>query len=155
MASKKTLNADNLETLGAARLAHLLMEVSQGNAAIKRRLRLELAGAESPAEVAKQIRKRLETIARTRSFVDWQNRKSLVDDLDAQRRVIVGHLATRLPADGLDLMWRFLELASGVFARCDDSSGTVANVFHTAVADLGVIAASARPDPKRLTSSSA
>ncbi len=150
MASKKTLNADNLEALGASRLAQLLMEVSLGNAAIKRRLRLELAGAESPAEVAKPIRKRLATIARSRSFVDWQNRKSLVDDRDAQRRAIVGQVATRLPAEGLELMWRFLELASPVFARCDDSSGTVANVFHTAVADLGAIAASARPDPKQL-----
>jgi hypothetical protein len=56
MASNKTLNADNLETLGAARLAELLIEISDGNAMIKRRLRLELAGAQSPAEVAKQIR---------------------------------------------------------------------------------------------------
>ena len=56
-----------------------------------------------------------------------------------------------LDQDGdLILMWRFLALASSVFNRCEDSSGTVANVFHTAVADLGVIAASARPDPKRL-----
>jgi hypothetical protein len=128
----------------------VLIEVSQGNAVIKRRLRLELAGADRPAEVSKQIRKRLATIARSRSFVDWQNRKSLVEDLDAQRRAIVGQVATRLPAEGLDLMWRFLELASAVFARCDDSSGAVANVFHAAVADLAAIAGSARPDPKQL-----
>jgi hypothetical protein len=38
MASKKALNADNLEPLGAARLAELLIEVGEGNAAIKRRL---------------------------------------------------------------------------------------------------------------------
>ncbi|MBV8456406.1 MAG: hypothetical protein JO122_07300 [Acetobacteraceae bacterium] len=150
MASKKTLNADNLETLGAARLAELLIEVSEGNAATKRRLRLELAGAESPAEVAKQIRKRLATIARSRSFVDWQNRKSLVDDLDTTRRAIVEQVATRSPAEALDLMWRFLELANGVFGRCDDSSGTVGDVYHTAVADLGAVAGSARPDPKQL-----
>jgi hypothetical protein len=42
-----------------------------GNAA-KRRLRLEFAGAESPAEVVREIRKRLTTIARSRSFIDWQ-----------------------------------------------------------------------------------
>jgi hypothetical protein len=150
MASKKTLSADNLEALGAVRLAELLIEISEGNAAIKRRLRLELAGAESPAEVAKQIRKRLATIARSRSFIDWQHRKSLVDDLDAQRRAIVNQVATRLPAEGLDLMWRFLELASPALGRCDDSSGTVAEVFHTAVADLGAIAGSATPDPKQL-----
>lgn len=47
MASKKTLNAKNLEALGAQRLAELLIEISTGDAAAKRRLRLELAGAES------------------------------------------------------------------------------------------------------------
>jgi hypothetical protein len=59
-------------------------------------------------------------------------------------------VAARLPAEGLDLMWRFLELANGIFGRCDDSSGTVANIFHAAVADLAAIADSARPDPKQL-----
>jgi hypothetical protein len=150
MASKKTLNAGNLEALGAARLAELLIEIGDGNAAVKRRLRLELAGAESPAVLAKEIRKRLATIARSRAFVDWQKRKSLVDDLEAQRRAIVDQVAKRMPAEALDLMWRFLDLARSVFGRCDDSSGTIAGVFHTAVADLGDIARSARPDPKQL-----
>jgi hypothetical protein len=138
--AKKTLNAGNLEALGAARLAELLMEVSEGNAPAKRRLRLALAGAESPAEVAKQVRKRLATIARSRSFVDWQNQKSLVDDLETQRRAIVDQVARHSPAEALDLMWRFLDLAQPVFARCDDSSGAVIQVFHLAVTDLGAIA---------------
>ena len=148
--AKKTLNTGNLETLGATRLAELLMEVSEGNAVAKRRLRLALAGAESPAEVAKQVRKRLATIARSRSFVDWQNRKSLVDDLETQRRAIVDQVARHSPAEALDLMWRFLDLAQPVFARCDDSSGAVIQVFHSAVTDLGAIAQSARPNPEEL-----
>ena len=56
MASKKTLNATNLEALGAERLAELLIEISRGNAAAQRRLRLELAGAASPGEMAQEIR---------------------------------------------------------------------------------------------------
>lgn len=84
MASKKTLNAKNLEALGAERLAALLIEVSTGDAAIKRRLRLELAGAQSPKEVAREVRKRLATIARSRSFVDWQTRKALVEAVSEQ-----------------------------------------------------------------------
>jgi hypothetical protein len=150
MGSKKTLNGSNLEALGARRLAELLMEISAGNAAAKRRLRLELAGAENPAEVAKQIRKRLTTIGRSRSFVDWQNRKSLVDDLETQRRAIVDQVAKSNPAEGLELMWRFLELANSVFERCDDSSGTVIGGFHAACNDLGDIARSAKSDPKNL-----
>lgn len=150
MASNKTLNASNLEALGAARLAALLMEISEGNAAAKRRLRLELAGARSPAELVKEIRKRLPTIARSRSFVDWQNRKVLVDDLEAQRRAIADHVAKSMPAEGLELMWRFLDLASPVLGRCDDSNGTISGIFQTAVGDLGEIARSTRTDPKQL-----
>ena len=150
MASKKTLNAANLEALGARRLAELLIEISTGDAAAKRRLRLELAGEESPASVAREIRKRLATIARSRSFVDWQDRRTLIEDLETQRRAIIEKVAKGNPVEGLELMWRFLALAGSVFERCDDSSGTVSDVFHRAVSDLGEIAVSAKPDPKTL-----
>ena len=73
MAPKISLNAQNLEALGAMRLAELLIEISDGNAAVKRRLRLELAGAQSPDEASREIRKRLSAISRSRTFVDWQN----------------------------------------------------------------------------------
>lgn len=117
---------------------------------MKRRLRLELANAESPSELAKEIRKRLATIARSRSFVDWQNRKSLVNDLETQRRAIADQVAKSMPAEALELMWQFLGLASPVFKRSDDSSGTISGIFRTAVADLGAIAQSASPDPELL-----
>ena len=107
MASNKTLNAKNLAALGATRLAELLIEVSTDNAATKRRLRLELAGAQSPGEVAKQVRKRLTTIARSHSFIDWQNRKALVGDLETQRRAIVDQIAKADLAEALELLWRF------------------------------------------------
>jgi hypothetical protein len=107
MASKKTLNAKNLEALGAQRLAELLIEISTGDAAAKRRLRLELTGAESPSEVAKEVRKRLTTISRSRSFVDWQNRRALADDLETQRRAVVEQVAKADAVEALDLMWRF------------------------------------------------
>ncbi len=150
MASKKTLNESNLEALGAKRLAELLIEISAGNAAAKRLLRLELAGIESPGEVAKEIRKRLITIARSRSFVDWQNRRGLVGDLEAQRRAIADRVAKSDPAQGLELMWRFLDLANSVFDRCDDSNGTVSGIFHVACSDLGDIAQAAKIAPRLL-----
>ena len=85
--------------LGAERLAELLIEMSTGNAGMKRRIRLELASLQSSDEVAKEIRKRLTTISRSRSFVDWQNRRDLVDDLEAQRRAIVQQVAKVDPTD--------------------------------------------------------
>ncbi|MEO1199165.1 MAG: DUF6880 family protein [Pseudomonadota bacterium] len=150
MASKTTLNAKNLEELGAARLAELLMELSAGDATAKRRLRLELAGTESPKAVAHEVRKRLATIARSRAFIDWQTRRALVDDLETQRRAIVEQIAKRDPREALDLLWRFLELANSVVERSDDRSGTVIGAFRDAVDDLGEIAKAAMSDPKAL-----
>jgi Family of unknown function (DUF6880) len=140
VAAKTALNAKNLEALGAARLAELLAEISAGNAAAKRRLRLELAAARSPGDVAKEVRKRLTTIGRSRSFVDWQGIRSLADDLHIQRRAIVETVAKSAPAEALDLLWRFMALAPTVFDRCDDSSGTVSGVFQQACRNLGEVA---------------
>lgn len=150
MASKKTLNAGNLEALGAARLAALLIEISSGDAAAKRRLRLELAGTQGPAEVAREVRKRLATIARSRSFVEWQNQRALAGDLETQRRAIVEQIARHDPAEGLDLLWQFLALANPLFERCDDSNGTVIAVFHAACDDLGPVAGAAGAGPEAL-----
>ncbi len=82
MASKKTLNAKNLEALGASHLSKLMIEITKGDVEAKRRLRLELAGAQGSGEVAKEIRKRLVTIARSQSFVEWDKIKKLVKDLE-------------------------------------------------------------------------
>ena len=67
--SKKTLNTVNLAALGAERLAELLIEVSTGSADMKRRLRLELSHNLGPAELARDVRKRLVTIRRAKSYV--------------------------------------------------------------------------------------
>ncbi len=150
MPPKKTLTAKNLEALGVERLAELLIEIGDANAAVKRRLRLELAGAQSPAEVAREIRKRLNAIARSRSFVDWQNRRGLVDDLETQRRAIVDHGGKADPKEALDLMWSFVALAPSIFARCDDSSGTVIGIFHEGISDIGRLAEAAQGDAKDL-----
>jgi hypothetical protein len=149
MASRKTLNAKNLEALGAERLAELLIEISRGNAAAQRRLRLELAGAASPADMAQEIRKRLTAIARSRSFVDWHQRKALVADLETQRQAIA-QVAKVDAAEALDLLWRFMALANSIFNRCDDSSGSVMAVFQTACRDLGDSATAADAAPNVL-----
>ena len=123
MAAKTVLNAKNLEALGAERLAELLIEISTGNAATKRRLRLELAGAQSPTQLAKEVRRRLATIARSRSFVDWQGIRSLADDLEAQRRAIVETVARKDPGEGFDLLWRFMGLAPSRPSCSDPAMG--------------------------------
>lgn len=150
MASTKTLNAKNLEALGAGRLAALLMDVATGDAAIKRQLRLALAGEASPSDAAREVEKRLATIARARSFVEWHKVKPLVADLEAQHRAIMEMVAPRDPSGALDLMWRFAACGAPVFARSDDGSGRLGEVFRGAAKDIGTLAVAARVDPVAL-----
>jgi len=150
MASKTTLNAKNLETLGAARLAALVIEISTGSAVAKRRLRLELAGAQSPQDAGREVAKRLTSVARARSYVNWKTRKALVADLDSQLRAIRTQIAPADPAEALALAWRFMQVATPLLTRCDDSSGTVIDLFHRACGALGEIALAAGPAPETL-----
>lgn len=146
MASDKTLNAKNLAALGADRLAELLLELVEGDAAAKRRLRLELAGRSGGGDVAPEIRKRLTAIGKSRSFVDWHKVRLLAADLDMQRSAILKHVAPTHPAEAFDLLWRLVDLAPAIHERCDDSNGTIGSILTEALHDLGAIAVQARPD---------
>ena len=150
MPSTKTLNAKNLEALGAKALAALLLEISKGDAAAKRRLRLELAGTQGASEVAREVRKRLQTIARSRSFIDWQKRKAVIVDLKTQQSAIMEKVAKSDPATALDLMWAFMEIAASIYERSDDSSGTLSSIFEDALEGLAELAEAAKPNPVTL-----
>lgn len=150
MASKRTLNARNLEALGAAALAELLMEVSSGQAVIQRRLRLALAAAEGADGAAQEVRKRLAAIDRARTFVGSARRPALLSDLEAQRQAITGAIASADPRGACELMLRFLEISEGVLARCSDGTGAVSGVFERAAGQLGPLAVAAQLAPQTL-----
>ncbi len=124
----------NLAALGPERLAELLLELATGDAAAKRRLRLELASRSGGGDVAPEIRKRLASIAKARSFIDWRKIRELAADLDMQRTAIASHVAPTKPAEAFDLLWRLLEIAPSIYERCDDSNGTIGSVMSTALA---------------------
>jgi hypothetical protein len=150
MASKKALNAKNLEALGAARLAELLIETSKGNREAQRRLRLELARAAGPSDLAAAIRKSLSAIGQDYDLIERRQRKAFLADLETQRSAIVAQVAKTDPAEALDLLQRFMTLAGSAVERCNDRSGAIINVFHDACYDLGEVAVMAGSDPKGL-----
>jgi len=150
MAAKRTLNAQNLESLGVAALAELLIEVSAGNAVIQRRLRLALAAAGGAEEAAREVRKRLAAIARSTTYIDSAKRKALLADLEAQQQTISGPIATAEPALAVELQVRLLELAEGVLDRCSDSTGAVMGLFERAVPTLATLATAAATSSEAL-----
>jgi hypothetical protein len=152
MAPKKTITVttENLVRLGVQRLASILMELASEQPAVKRRLRVELAGEAGGDIIATEMNKRITALRSARSFIDWQKRSDFVRDLDLTGTTIAQNVAQTRPDLALDLMWRFMGLAAPVMNRVDDSSGAVGGVFRAACEDLGVLAAKARPDPHAL-----
>lgn len=148
--SKKTLNQTNLEALGTAQLAALLMEVSIGSADIKRRLRLELSHSLGATELAADVRKRLVTLRKSTSFVSWRKRKALIRDLETQVAMIVVKIAPDDPSCAFDLLWQFIEMAPSVYGRVDDRRGDVGDVFRAAIQHFENIAPSALLDTDAL-----
>ncbi|MBP2443166.1 DUF6880 family protein [Rhizobium leguminosarum] len=144
MAAKTTLNAKNLESLGAQRLAVLLIEISTGSAAHKRRLRMELAGNHGSVEIAREVRKRLASIARARTFINWHKVKALKSDLETQRKTITETVAADNPEEAFELIWQLLALADSIFERSKAGSESLIQSFQQACEDAGVIAASAK-----------
>ena len=133
MASRRTVNAANLEVLGARRLAELLVGIASGNRAARRRLRLELAAVEGPEALADEIRERLATIGRSSAFLDWRKRRDLALDLEIHRETVARRVAEADATEALELMWRLTELANPTRERCEDYEGKVMAVFRAAV----------------------
>ena len=149
-ASRTTLNARNLEALGAERLAELLLELSQGNGAAKRRLRLALAEAGGAEEAGREVRKRLKSIHQSGTFLDAAKSKVLLSELEGHLATITGSIRSEHSALAHDLHWELLELSEGIFDRCYDDSGRVMAFFRRALEALPATVAAARPAPQDL-----
>lgn len=148
--SRKTVTAANLESLGAERLAAILMEAGADDPALKRRLRMELAREVGGEDLAAEITKRLIAVETRRSRIHWRRYKAFVRELELLRGMIVGALADLDAKLALDLLWRFLALAEGVFRRTEDGRGEVAESFRAAAAEAGRLVQAAQPDPAAL-----
>lgn len=148
--SKKTLNQVNLASLGAEKLADLLIEISTGNAAAQRRLRLELSHNLGAGELARDVRKRLVSLRKARSHVSWRKRRALVAELQTQVDMIIDKIAPDDPVEAFNLLWQFIDLAPSVYERVDDSRGEVGDVFRSAITQFADIGPCAKPDPETL-----
>lgn len=145
VASRKRVNAENLASLGAERLAEILAQAAASRPDLKRRLRMELAAEQGADHLVLEIDRRLASLDASRSKISWRKRPSFVVDLDVLRSLIVERLAGLDAALALDRMWLFMDLARRLGVRVRDRDGAMAEVFARAAADIGGLAAKADP----------
>lgn len=145
-ASPKRLNAASLASLGADRLGELLMQAADGDALLKRRLRLVLAAEAGIEPLTAELDKRLTALAVGRARVSWRKRPDLLRDLDMLRRAVVEDLAPVAPVAALDRMIDWFDLFRGLTLRVKDPRGDMTAAFEAAAPDLWAAAQAALDD---------
>mgnify|MGYP007087011850 CR=1 FL=1 len=138
--SKKALNKKNLTALGAEALAELLLEISRGNAAQQRRLRMELSANAGATDVAREIRKRFATLRRSTAFISWRQQSAFARELADLVGLIQMRVAPDDPSEAFELLWAFLQLAPSIYERCDESNGTIGGVMSDVMEVISDIA---------------
>ena len=148
MARRATLTSETLASLGADKLAKLVLDEVGRNAPFKKIVTAALAGAKGPDAIAAIVDRRLAALGRARGFIDWEKRKAFAADLRATVATITDELGSADPNAAVDRLVRFLACAEGVFERVDDSSGQIQAIFHDAAAALPALAATMSDDDK-------
>jgi hypothetical protein len=148
--ARKTLNRKNLVDLGADRLAELLLQAVEGDAARQRRVRMALAEGQSAQDTAADIRKRFASIRRARSFLSSRGQQTLVRELADLIGVIEAQVAPRAPDLAFDLLWSLLHLAPSIHERTDDSAGRIGEVMRAAMEAIERLAPALSRDPVAL-----
>ena len=145
MARTKSVAPEALAALGAEALAQVLIAHADSDPVLRKKLVMLLASTEGPGKLAAEIDKRIKTIGRSRSFVDWEKRKLLVQELDHLRATIATRLAAQDRERAIELLWDFLGIADTVLTRMGDGIGAVEEIFGAAMEDLGRFSAALPP----------
>jgi hypothetical protein len=110
---------------GAPLLADALLELAEHTAAAERLVERLTA---SPIAAVTKIKKRLAALKRGTRFIDWRGSRNFARELEELLRDL--RAGVHDPATGLSLVAAFYECDSAILGRCDDSDGTVGDVFR-------------------------
>lgn len=134
--SSRKLTIDTLVSLGPIGLAQLILTLAEADPLFARAARIALAAKDDVSSLAHEIDKRLKTIRRSRSFLDWEKVRLLARELDQLRESIMGPLAEQSPTLANEQMRLLLSLAGPIYQRADDSNGSLGEIFRQAGEDL-------------------
>jgi len=150
MATKPKLTIETLTKLSRRKLADLLITEAAGNRRLKQTLNLAIAAEAGLAVLGASLRKRLATLARSRSMLSYDKGRELTAELEGLRTTIVETVGPQDSGLAFELLWKLIDLHPLVLESVDDSSGRVGTVFRAACDDLGPLAQGAGMEPEAL-----
>lgn len=132
--------------LGPEVLADLLLDLSDKHPPIDDLIERFLA---TPDENVKRYKTKLASLKRSQRFISWGETGAFANELcellDYLKKGI------REPCLGVELVGKFFEADEAFFNRCDDSNGSLGDVFRYSAADLFVVFASQCADKAKIS----
>lgn len=145
MSKSKPLTAEALAPLGAERLAVLLLDAAEYDAALARTLRIAVASRDGVDAAAVEIDAEIKRLKRGRGFIERDRTRAFARDLSALCTAIEGPLADADPAMALERMFGFIDLAPSLIERSEDTDGHIAETIRWACSSAAEVAARAAP----------
>ncbi len=140
MAKSKLLTVEALAQLGPERLAALLLDAAEHDAALARTLRIAIASGNGAASVAAEIDAEIKRLKRGRSFLDRDRVAVVARDLSRLCGAIEGPLAKADPEMALERLFDVIDLAPNLLDRSDDSDGHIGETIRAACTAAAEIA---------------
>jgi len=131
--------------LGAERLADALLELAQTSGEAENLAERLVA---TPADSLRRFKTKLASLKRGRRSIDWRGARNFARELEGLLEDLRAGVPD--PEAGLNLVVSFYEADEAVFESCDDSSGTLGDLFRSPARDLFAEYAAACPDKERL-----
>lgn len=135
MAKKAAAKFDRagLASLGAEKLAEILLDEASANKALKLRLQAALAGTAGSTKVLARIDKRLDQIERSASGITANRARELSTELGGMMRTIGGELGDD-PVAAAERMVRMMSVMSGMTHRLYDRSAKLEKLSEDIIA---------------------
>jgi hypothetical protein len=109
-----------------------LFDIAQRDDAIEKRL---LVATASNTELAKRVRSQISGLKRIKKFYDWKSVSKLREKVELTLETI--EALDVQPAKGFEIVVSFFETDNTVYGNCDDSSGTIGDLYkYSAVNQL-------------------
>ncbi len=136
---------ERLIQVGSERLADALLELAARSDEADDMVKRVTA---SPTENTRRFKAKLAGLKRARRFIDWRGASGFARELEDMLADLESGVDD--PETGVGMVAAFFEADQHIFEQCDDSSGSVGDVFRCSACDLFVHYASRCVDKARL-----
>jgi hypothetical protein len=136
-AGDEELMVEQVERLGARRLAEIVINHCHRNEGLRQTVRIALAASAPGHTLLKTLATEIDAIRAARRFYGYRESNALADELDRVREGIARDLLPTQPRAAAELLGRLIRLDASVYERSDDSDGVIGDAIGEAVTDCG------------------